>query len=78
LALNDADFFYFLEVVQKNPGVEDTRFNEYGVGFDDKFVEAFSFKAENIFLIVVRQSASLDSCIEHWLRHILTDVAPKE
>jgi hypothetical protein len=73
LTLNDADFFYFLEIVQKNPGVEDTRFREYGVGFGNKFVEAFSFKAENIFLIVVRQSASLDICIKHELQHVLTD-----
>ena len=77
LTLNDADFFYFLGIVQKNPGVDDTRFREYGVNFDNKCVDAFSFKAGNIFLIVVRQSASLDNCIDHELRHILTDFNSK-
>jgi len=56
--------------VQANPGVEDTRVREYGVDFDNRFIEAFSFKVEGYFLIVIRKSVSLETSLEHELRHL--------
>ena len=73
--LNDKDFKYFLESVQKNPSVKDTRVKEYGVDFDNKFIEAFSFEAKNRFVIVVKQSVPLASSLEHEMEHILKDLA---
>ena len=71
--LNNKDFDYMLNIVQKNPGVKDSRVREYGIDFDNSLIEAFSFKAENYFVILVKQSAPLQECLEHELRHILND-----
>jgi hypothetical protein len=49
--------------------VEDTRVKEYGVDFDNRFIEAFSFKVRGYFLIVIRKSVSLEASLEHELRH---------
>ena len=68
--VNDNDFFFLLERVQKNPGVKDTRVKEYGLFFDNKFIEAFSFKVEGHFLILIKQSAPFASSLEHELRHL--------
>ena len=71
--LDDKDFAYLLNLVQKNPGVVDTRIREYGVDFDNSFIEAFSFKVEDCFVVFVKQSAPLRSCLVHELKHILND-----
>ncbi len=71
--LDDNDFFFLLERVQKNPGVKDTRAKEYGVDFDNRLIEAFSFKAKGHFLILIKQSASLSASLEHELRHIISE-----
>ncbi len=42
--LNEKDFEYMLNIVQKNPGVKDSRVREYGINFDNSFIKAFSFK----------------------------------
>lgn len=34
------DFLFLLELLHKNPGVADSRVKEYGVDFDDGFIEA--------------------------------------
>jgi hypothetical protein len=68
--VNDHDFFFLLERVQKNPGVKDTRVKEYGLFFDDKFIEAFSFKVKGHSLILIKQSAPFASSLEHELRHL--------
>jgi hypothetical protein len=68
--VNDHDFFFLLERVQKNPGVKDTRVKEYGLFFDNKFIEAFSFKVEGHFLILIKQSAPFASSLEHELTHL--------
>jgi len=68
--VNDNDFFFLLERVQKNPSVKDTRIKEYGLDFDNKFIEAFSFKAKGHFLILIKQSAPFASSLEHELRHL--------
>jgi len=67
--VDNKDFFFLLERVQKNPGVKDTRMKEYGLDFDNKFIEAFSFKVRGHFLILIKQSAPLDASLEHELRH---------
>ena len=48
---DNKDFAYLLNLVQKNPGVVDYRVREYGVDFDNLFIEAFSFKVEDCFVV---------------------------
>lgn len=72
--LNSKDFGYMLNLVQKNPGVEDSRVREYGVDFDNRFIEAYSFRVnEGYFVVLVKQSVPLQESLEHELRHILND-----
>ena len=71
--LSDKDFFFLLNQVQKNQWVKDTRVKEYGLEFDNKYIEAFSFKARKRFFILIRQSVPLAASIEHELRHILAE-----
>jgi hypothetical protein len=72
--LNDEDFKYFLELVQKNPSFKDTRVMEYGVSFGNKFIEAFSFETKKRFIIIIRQSAPLVASLKHEFKHILDDI----
>jgi hypothetical protein len=67
--VDDNDFFFLLERVQENPSVGDTRVKEYGVDFDNKYIEAFSFKVKGYFLIVIRKSVPLEASLEHELKH---------
>jgi hypothetical protein len=76
--LNDRDFFFLLDKIQKTPGVKDTRVKEYGVDFDNRFIEAFSFKAKGHFLILIKQSASLGASLEHELRHIISETSERK
>ena len=62
-----------LNMVQKNPGVKDSRVKVYGINFDNSFIEAFSFKINDLFVIFVRQSVPLQNSLEHELQHILND-----
>ena len=71
--LDEKDFDYMLNVVQKNPGVKDSRVREYGVDFDNSLIEAFSFKANDYFVILIKQSAPLKDSLEHELKHIQND-----
>ena len=71
--IDDKDFAYLLNLVQKNPGVVDSGVREYGVDFDNSFIEAFSFKIEDCFVVFVKQSAPLRVCLVHELKHILND-----
>jgi hypothetical protein len=50
--------FSFFEREQENPGVGDTRVKAYGVDFDNRFIEVFSFKGKGYFVIVIRKSVS--------------------
>jgi hypothetical protein len=70
--LDDKDFFFLLDMIQKTPSVQDTRIKEYGIDFDNKYVEACSFKIKDHFVILVKQSAPLAASLEHELKHILT------
>jgi len=72
--VDDKDFFFLLERVQKNPGVKDTRVKEYGLFFANKFIEAFSFKVEGHSLILIKQSAPFASSLEHELTHLSTKI----
>jgi hypothetical protein len=78
ITLNDDDFLHFIDIMHSNPGVKDTRVKEYGINFDDTYIEACSFKVNNQFFIVVRQSAPLTDSVEHELRHIITNFSCKE
>lgn len=71
--LDEKDFDYMLNVVQKNPGVKDSRVREYGVDFDNSLIEAFSFKANDYFVILIKQSVPLKDSLEHELKHIQND-----
>jgi hypothetical protein len=68
--VDDKDFFFLLERVQENPSMKDTRVKEYGVNFDNRFIEAFSFKVKGHFLIVIKKSVPLNASLEHELRHL--------
>ena len=46
---DENDFDRMLKLLQKNPGVIDTRIKEYGVDFDDKLIEACTFVFEEAF-----------------------------
>jgi hypothetical protein len=58
--LNNKDFDYLLNLLQKNPGVKDTRVRAYVIDFDNRFIEACSFKMnEDYFVVLIKQSAPL-------------------
>jgi hypothetical protein len=56
--------------VQENLDVVDTTVKEYGVDFNNRFIEAFSFKVKGYFLIVIRKSVPFEASLEHELRHL--------
>jgi hypothetical protein len=72
--VDEKDFFFLLEIVQKNPSMKDTRIKEYGVDFDNQFIEAFSFKVEGHFLIIIKKTVSLNASLKHELRHIISEI----
>jgi len=43
------------------------------VDFDNSFIEAFSLKVSDSFVIVVKQSARLRDCLEQEFKHTLKD-----
>ena len=67
---DEKDFVHMLKLLQKNPGVIDTRVKEYGVDFNDKYIDACTFVFEQAFIILVKQSADLIESLEHELNHI--------
>jgi hypothetical protein len=66
----DADFYLVLGSLRKNKGVVDTRKKEYGVDFDDNFVDACTFEFKGHLIIFVKESAPLAECLEHELQHV--------
>ena len=69
-ALEDKEFLSTLTFLQKQSGVVDTRVKEYGVDFPNKFIEACTFKFKGRWVVLVKQSVSLNDALEHELRHI--------
>jgi hypothetical protein len=67
---DENDFFHMLNLLQKNPGVTDTRLKEYGISFGNKHIEACTFQFKEQMIILVKQTAPLIDCLEHELRHI--------
>ncbi len=59
-----------LNLLQKNPAVIDTRVQEYGINFSNKYIEACTFVFEEAFIILIKQSADLVGSLEHELTHI--------
>jgi len=59
-----------LDLLKKNPFVIDTRVEEYGLDFDNKFIEACTFVFQEKYIILVKQSADLVDSLEHELQHI--------
>ena len=59
-----------LKLLRKNPSVIDTRVKEYGVDFNDKYIEACTFVFEETFIILIKQSADLVESLKHELTHI--------
>jgi hypothetical protein len=68
--LKDNEFLSMLDLFQKQTGVIDTRVNEYGVDFPDKFIEACSFEFKGHMVILVKQTVPLVDALEHELRHV--------
>ena len=75
--LEDNEFLSTLNLLRKQAGIVDTRVREYGVDFPNKFVEACTFKFKGHWVVLVKQSVSLNDALEHELRHIYSgNVAP--
>jgi hypothetical protein len=55
--LTDKVFISNLKLLQKNKGVIDARVKEYGMNFNNEFIEAFTFEFEGHLIIFVRESA---------------------
>ena len=64
------DFFFLLKRVQENLDVVDTRVKEYDVDFNNRFIEAFSFKVKGYFLIFIRKAVPFEASLEHELSHL--------
>jgi hypothetical protein len=54
-------FFFLLDRVQEDPGEEDTRVKEYGVDFDNRFIEAFSLLRLRAIFLSLQENLSLMS-----------------
>lgn len=68
--LNDKTFISNLKLLQKNGGVIDTKVKEYGVDFNNEFIEACTFEFEGHLIVFVRESVPLADALEHELRHV--------
>ncbi len=68
--LEDNEFLSTLNLLRKQAGVVDTRVKEYGVDFPNKFIEACTFEFRGHWIVLVKQSVSLNDSLEHELRHI--------
>jgi len=68
--LEDRDFLSTLDLLQKQKRVIDTRVKEYGVDFDNKFIEACTFEFKGHLVILVKETVSLVDVLEHELRHV--------
>jgi hypothetical protein len=68
--LEDKEFLSTLNLLRKQSGVEDTIVKEYGVDFPNKFIEACTFEFRGHWIVLVKQSVSLNDSLEHELRHI--------
>ena len=68
--LTDKAFISNLKLLQKNRGVIDTRVKEYGMDFNNEFIEAFTFEFEGHLIVFVRESVPLVDALEHELRHV--------
>jgi hypothetical protein len=66
---DDRDFLRMVNLLQTTPGMISTR-GEYGLGFDNKNVEARTFQFKDTFIILIKQDAPLSDCLEHELRQI--------
>lgn len=62
ITVNNHDFTHFLDIKQNIPDVKDTQLKEYGINFNNKYIEACSFKVNNQFFAVVKQSAPIAKC----------------
>jgi hypothetical protein len=67
---DEKDFEHMLKLLQKNPSVIDTTVKEYGVDFNDKYIEACTFVFEEAFIILIKQSADLMESLKHEFVHI--------
>jgi len=66
---DDRDFLRMVNLLQTTPGMISTR-EEYGLGFNNKNVEARIFQFKETFIILVKQDAPLFDCLEQELRQI--------
>jgi hypothetical protein len=67
---DEKDFAFMMNLLGNNPFVVDTRVEEYGLDFDNEFIEACTFVFQDNFIILIKQSADLAKSLEHELRHV--------
>jgi hypothetical protein len=68
--LTDKVFISNLKLLQKNRDVIDTRVKEYGMDFNNEFIEACTFEFEGHLIVFVRESVPLVAALEHELKHV--------
>ena len=68
--LDDDEFLSDLRLLQKTAGVIDTKVEEYGVDFSNKYIEACTFEFEGHMIIFVREKVPLIDALEHELKHV--------
>jgi hypothetical protein len=67
---DEKDFLFILAFLQSNPEMTDTRVVEYGVDFDNKFIDACTFEFKGQPIILVKQTAPLIDSLTHELKHV--------
>ena len=66
---DDRDFLRMVNLLQTTPSMISIE-GKYGLGFDNKNVEARTFQFKGTFIILIKQYAPLNDCLEHELRQI--------
>jgi hypothetical protein len=70
--LPDDKFLETVNLINQNKKVTDTRIKEYGLDFDNKYIEACTFEFEGQMIVFVKKSANLGESLYHELKHVST------
>jgi hypothetical protein len=66
----DANFYFGRGLSAKKQRRYRHPTKEYGVDFDDGFVDACTFEFKGHLIVFVKESAPLEECLEHEFRHV--------
>lgn len=68
--LKDQVFLSTIKKLQRLDDVVDTRVKEYGLDFDNRFIEACTFEFKGHLIVFVKESVPLVDALEHELKHV--------